>query len=168
MFRKWMILTFVATATLALAMPLGVGSKIPNISLVKVGGRVKLAETVKKATGTVLYFWSFEAGADPDDFVLLQTYYQTVFKGLDVVAVCVNGTDIQADQWKKENGFTYHSTADNSSNGTTARLFGVKRFPVLFVVNHEGMITHRFDKVEETKLRAAIEGLGVEVKDGQE
>jgi len=165
--RKMLVCALTLAALTALALPLGVGSKVPDIALAKsVGGRLKLKAVFPKKDATILYFWSFEAGAHPEDFVMLQSYYGSEFTGLGVVAICVNGTDTQAMQWQKENGFTYDSVADNTANGTTARLFGVKRYPALFVVNREGIITHRFDTFDDPKIRLALDGLGVKEKGG--
>jgi peroxiredoxin len=150
----------------ATADPVGIGSTVPNVSIVKAtGGRLNLKATIGKKPATILYFYSFESGADPSDFAFLQQYYGSEYKDLGVIALCVNGTDTMAKQWKKETGCSFDFVVDGSAQRQIALLFNVKKFPALFVINKKGMITHRFEKIDDELLRQAIESTGCKPKE---
>jgi peroxiredoxin len=168
MIRAILVCGLVLAVAVAAATPLAVGSKVPDLSLATENGKVlKLTPVFHKNAATLLYFWSFETGARPDDFVQLQAYVSSAFEGLGVVAICIDGSEVSARDWKQSVGCTFDFAVDKTDQRTTARLFGVRKCPALFVVNREGMITQRFDRMEDEHVRAALIGLGCEAREGQ-
>ncbi|GMV37237.1 MAG: hypothetical protein AMXMBFR61_17450 [Fimbriimonadales bacterium] len=166
--RGFLILTALTVGVMSGGAPLGVGSKVPELTLPRATGpNLKLSTVWPKHPATILYFWSFERGANPDEFLALQNLHTSSFPDVGIVALCINGTDTAALDWQKQTGCTFEFAVDASAQGATARMFGVKRYPTVFLVDREGRITYRSETFDEGRLREALVAAGCTPNDGE-
>ncbi len=65
----------------------------------------------------------------------------------------------------QENGVTWRSFYDGSTSGPICRAWGVRSFPTIYVIDHEGTI--RFTGVRGKQMDEAVDKLLAEMKNKQ-
>lgn len=149
-FRSSILLVLAAAVVFALVSNftkdrtvIAVGDQAPNFALTKMDGsgeKVSLQELEGK--GVMINFWATYCGPCKDEMPYMESLYSEYKdKGIEILAVSVDATDLVVDRFADDYGLTFPILRDRSSQ--VMELYDVSDLPASYFVSPEGEIVHK-------------------------
>lgn len=120
-----------------------VGDQAPNFELIKMDGtgeRMELEEL--KGKGVMINFWATYCGPCKDEMPYMESlYHEYQEKGIEILAVSVDATDLVVDRFVEDYGLTFPILRDKNSQ--VMELYDVTDLPASYFVSAEGEVIHK-------------------------
>lgn len=128
------------------------GEKAPNFQLQKFGTDESITLRDLEGKGVMLNFWATYCGPCKDEMPYMEKLYSEYKdKGVEILAINLDSTDIVVEQFLQEYGITFPVLRDKG--GQVMSLYNIGPIPTSIFINPEGEI------VEQVKGKLTLDKL---------
>lgn len=149
-FRSSILLVLLAAVVFALVSNfnkdrtvVAVGDQAPNFELIKMDGTgEKVALKDLEGKGVMINFWATYCGPCKDEMPYMESLYNEYQdKGIEILAVSVDATDLVVDRFVEDYGLTFPILRDKNSQ--VMELYDVTDLPASYFISPEGEVVQK-------------------------